>query len=88
MLFVMNYSFRPENREACKARFKQTAGGKPPEGVKLLGQWNAISDAKGVSLFESEDPIAIAKWAQDWSDLMTIEIYPVITNENLAKLIS
>jgi hypothetical protein len=46
MTFVMNYSFQPEKREACKARLKETGGGKPPEGIKLIGQWNAVGDAK------------------------------------------
>ena len=85
MTFVMSYSFQPEKREACKARFRE-AGGKPPEGVKLLCQWNAVGDAKGVAVFESDDPMAMAKWAQQFSDLVSMEIYPAIDNEALAKL--
>ena len=88
MILVTVYSYPPENREACKARFKQTKGGVPPAGIKLLGQWNAIGDGKGVTIFESDDPMAMAKWAHDWSDLVTMQIYPAVTNEDLAKVIS
>ncbi len=85
MIFVLSYSFPPENRQACRERFKET-GGKPPEDIKLLGQWVAISDAKGVAVFESDDPMVMAKWAQQWSDIMTMDIYPAITNEALGQL--
>ncbi len=86
MTFVMTYSFPPENRQAVRTRFRETGGGEAPAGVKYLGRWNAIGDAKGVVIFESDDPVIMAKWIQQWSDLMSCEIYPAITNEMLGTL--
>ncbi len=87
MTFVMEYCFQPEMRLKCDARFKKTKGGMAPKGVKMISQWNAIGDGRGVIVFESDDPIAMTKWVKDWSDLMTLEIYPVISGESLAKFI-
>jgi hypothetical protein len=87
MIFVMTYSFQPEKREACRIRHREIGRGKPPEGIKLLGQWTAVGDAKGVAVFESDDSMAMAKYFQGWSDLLSIEIYPAIDNEALAKVI-
>ncbi len=86
MIFVSIYSYPPENQKAIEARFKETEGGKPPAGVKLLGRWFAAASGKGFGAYECDDPAALAKWAHDWADLMSFEIYPVVTDEDMAKL--
>jgi hypothetical protein len=86
MLFVSILSVPPENRNEVQARFKETAGGKPPAGIKLLGRWHAVGGGMSFGVYECDDPAAMAKWAQEWSDLMSIEIHPVMTDEALAKL--
>ena len=84
MTFVTIFSYPPENRQAVQARFKET-GGRPPAGVKMLGRWHAIGGGKGVHICESDDPMAIAKWVQEWSDLLSIEIYPALNDKDAAK---
>ena len=49
------------------------------------GQWTTVGDAKCVAVFECDDPMGMAKYVQGWSDLLSIEIYPAIDNEALAK---
>ena len=88
MVFVTVYSFPPEKREACQARLKKTGGGMPPAGIKLLGRWHAIGSGKGVHVCECDDPMAFAKWAQEWSDLLSIETYPAMNDEGVAKLLA
>ncbi len=86
MIFVTIWSFPPENREAVYSRFKETGGDKPPKGIKLIGRWNAVSGEKGVHVCECNDAIAFAKWAQVWSDLCSIEIYPALDEKSVAKM--
>jgi len=86
MLFVTYFSYPPQNREAVQARFKKTRG-KPPEGVKMLGRWHAIGGGKGVHVCECDDPIALAKWVQEWSDLLTLEVLPVLDDASALKRI-
>ena len=86
MIFISIYSYPPENRQAVQARLKETGGGMPPAGVKLLGRWHAIGGGKGFGAYECDDPLALAKWAQEWSDVMSFELHPVMTDEALAKM--
>jgi len=86
MLFLTYFSYPPQNREAVQARFKKT-GGKPPEGVKMLGRWHAIGGGKGVFVSEANDPMAIAKWVQEWSDLLSLEVLPALDDASALKRI-
>jgi len=56
-------------------------------GIKMLGRWHAIAGGKGVLISESNDPMAIAQWIQEWSDLMSFDIYPALNDEDAAKRI-
>lgn len=87
MIFVIAWTFKPENRDAIQARFKET-GGLPPEGVKMLGRWHGIGTNKGVVVAESNDAVAVAKAAQGWSDLMSFDVYPALTDEDTVKAFS
>ena len=86
MLYVCTWSYPPERRNEVHARFKET-GGPPPEGVKMIGRWHSLGGGKGVCLSETNDAVALAKWTQDWSDLMSMDVYPVMDDETAAKVI-
>ena len=87
MKFMTIWSYRPENRNAAQARLKESGGDKPPDGIKLIGRWHAIGSARGVHICECDDPLLMAKWAQRWSDLLSVEIYPAIDHEELSKVL-
>jgi hypothetical protein len=86
MKFVIYWTFAPENRDEIQARFKET-GGRPPEGVKMIGRWHRIGGGEGVCVAETDDAQALGRWAQEWDDVMTFEIYPVLEDEGQAQLI-
>ena len=86
MLFLTYFSYPPQNREAVQTRFKKT-GGKPPAGVKMIGRWHAMGGGKGVFVSETDDPMAMAKWSQEWSDLLSTEICPVLDDADAMKRI-
>jgi hypothetical protein len=86
MLYVVDWEFKPEHRNAVIARFKQT-GGLPPKGVKLLGRWHGIGNNKGVFVAESDNPLAFAKWMLEWSDLASFDVYPALVDEEIAKVL-
>jgi len=83
MLFIGYYRILPGSRDAAIARFKQT-GGRPTEGVKLLGRWHSVASGRGVSITEAEDAAAMARFELQWSDLMELEVHPAVTDEQLA----
>lgn len=87
MLYVIAWTFRPEHRDAVQARFMQT-GGLPPEGVRMLGRWHGTGVNRGVCAAETDDPLALARWAQQWSDLMSFDVYPALNDEDIAKILA
>lgn len=76
MQFMVTYTYRPETRNAAQARFKET-GGVPGDGAKMLGRWHALGGQRGFVLAESSDSIAMARWLQEWTDLLTFDVVPV-----------
>ena len=86
MLFMVTYSFRSEHRNAAQARFKQT-GGVPGPGAKMLGRWHQVSGHGGFVLAESNDTIALGKWLQEWTDLLSFDVSPVNNDEDVMKVL-
>lgn len=87
MYYVIMWSYTPDQRDAVNARFLET-GAPPPEGVKMVGRWHHIAGGKGVGVAQSDNPEAVGKWLQDWSDLMTCEVYPALDDEAMARVIA
>jgi len=86
MLFMVHWTFGPEERDAANARFKET-GGAPPDGVKMLGRWHSTAGGQGFCVCESEDSVAMGRWLQDWSDLLSFDVIPVNDDENVMKVL-
>jgi len=85
MLFMTSWTISPENRDRAVARFRET-GGQPPEGVKIIGRWHGLGQGKGVAIAEAGDPEAMARWAYEWSDVMQIEVIPVMDDQSANRV--
>lgn len=86
MTFHVTYTVSPNHRNAAQTRFQET-GGLPPEGVTMLGRWHSASGRRGFTVAEAVDAADIARWMQQWTDLLTFEITPVLTDEEFAGVI-
>jgi hypothetical protein len=86
MTFYISYTLSSENRNTAQKRLKDT-GGLPPSGVTMIGRWHCAQGLKGFVLAESSDAEAIAKWLQQWTDVLTFEVSPVINDEQIARVI-
>ncbi len=87
MYFMSIYSFKEENRNAVVARFKET-GGAPPPGIKMLARWHDVGGRRGYTISEADDAVAMGIWSNKWTDLMTLEVFPIINDEQLVKVLS
>ena len=63
-------------------------GGRPPEGIKMLGRWHDIGKISGTAIAETNDPTLMAKWALEWNDLFEMDVRPVITDEQAGPLMA
>jgi hypothetical protein len=86
MLFMISYSFRPGIRNETQARFKST-GGLPGPGATMVGRWHCVGGLRGFVLAESDDLVAIGRWMQDWTDLLTFDVMPVTNDEDVLKIL-
>ena len=86
MLFMITYAFSTANRDKAQERFKKTGGG-PPAGAKMVGRWHNVAGCQGFVLAESADAVAIGKWMQEWTDLLTFDVIPVVNDEDVMKVL-
>ncbi|WP_219060727.1 DUF3303 domain-containing protein [Pseudomonas sp. UMAB-08] len=87
MLFIVSWSISPERRNSAIERFLKT-GAVPPAGVTMLGRWHAIGRMTGFGIAETSDLALMQKWVLEWSDLMSMEIHPALTDEQAAPLLA
>jgi hypothetical protein len=87
MLFVSEYRIAPENRNVAQERFMKTCG-PPPQGVKVIGRWHSAVGGRGVTVYEANDALMIAQWAQQWSDVISFEIYAAIDDAAFFRVIA
>jgi hypothetical protein len=88
MKFMLTFSIRPEakSRDEAIARFKKT-GGLPPSGARLLGRWTRTDFAGGYVLVEGDDARALTEFSLMWSDLIELQIVPVVGDEELVEVL-
>ena len=86
MMFHIAYEFPPEERDSAQQRFKET-GAPPPDGVTMHGRWHSAAGHVGFLIAESSDAVAIGKWMQSWTDLLSFEITLVLSDREIAEVI-
>jgi hypothetical protein len=85
MLFMNIYTWKPGQRnELLKRRMEK--GMALSEGVKLIGEWTDLGGGRGFLLVESNDAKSCMASTMVWSDLMKMEIVPVIVTADLMKV--
>ena len=87
MLFHITYNLSKEQRDAVQERFKST-GALPSSGVEMKGRWHSVDGDQGFILAESKDLESIGIWIQEWSNLLKFHVTPVLTDEQIGKIIS
>ncbi|MGI9455026.1 MAG: DUF3303 domain-containing protein [Aeoliella sp.] len=86
MIFHISYTFQPEHRDAAQSRFIK-GGAPPPEGVNMLSRWHGVSGRKGIVVAESSELSRVASWMQQWTDLLTFQIEPVLDDEKFIEVL-
>jgi hypothetical protein len=84
--FHITYQVTSEHRDEVQALFKKT-GARPPESVTMKGRWHSINGDEGYIIAETSKSEAMGKWIQEWSDKLSFKVVPVLTDEEVAKII-
>jgi hypothetical protein len=85
MKYMTVWSIRPENMTAVIKRFKE-ADPKIP-GVKMT-RFHEMGTGRGFSITESDDPVAVARFAMAWSDLVDQKTVAVVEDADIAKALA
>lgn len=93
MKFMLTWRLHREKRQDALKGFSQmtTADDKADMGdkIRLIGRWHDIAGGTGVAIFESDDPIAMANWALNWTPVLDATVVPVLDDEetrNVGKM--
>jgi hypothetical protein len=87
MLFMTVYTYPPENRdEVVKRRLEK--GPQLPDGIKSLGEWSYVGSGRVFRLIEASDAASAMAGSFAWSDLGTVETYPVMETDAVMKLVA
>jgi hypothetical protein len=88
MKFMMTFHWAPDAQQRAEGieRFQRT-GGLPPDGVRLVGRWTRADLGGGFDLLETDDAAKLTEFAYQWSDLMELEITPVLEDAELAGVL-
>jgi hypothetical protein len=87
MLFMTVYSYPPGHRNDVIKRRLQV-GPQLTDKVKLVGEWSYVGSGKVFRLVEASDATELFKASYAWSDLGTVETYPVMEVENVMGTVS
>jgi hypothetical protein len=87
MLFMTVYTYGPGNREAVIKK-RAEKGGLVPPGVKIIGEWSAVTGGRVFRLLEAENERALLAAAHPWADLGQVESYPVMSVDDVIKLLT
>ncbi|WP_234788238.1 DUF3303 domain-containing protein [Cupriavidus necator] len=52
----------------------------------MLGRWTSADLGSGFDLLETDDAAKLTEFAYQWSDLMELEIMPVLEDAELAAV--
>ena len=85
MLFMTIYTYEPKDREAVIKR-RAEKGTMAPPGMKVVGEWSALTAGRVFRLVEVDDPRAMLGATAAWADLGKIESVPVMETEEAMKL--
>ena len=74
------------NQAESIRRFREY-GPRTPQGVTLLGRWTRADLQGGVALIETDDIKAVTGFALQWSDIMVLDIVPVVDDMELTQVL-
>jgi hypothetical protein len=86
MLYMIIESFRNRDPVPVYRRFRDQ-GRLAPEALKYISSWVTTDMSRCYQLMECEDRRLLDEWIRRWSDLVDIEVIPVITSAQAVERI-
>ena len=86
-LYMVVERFKNNDAMPIYRRFRDR-GRMAPEGLIYVSSWVDKKLERCYQLMETEDPALFDQWIANWSDIVDIEVYPVMTSQEAADKIN
>ena len=86
MLFMVIERFKNRDARAVYRRFRDH-GRSMPEGLRYVGSWIEPNFDRCFQVMECDDARLLQQWVVGWSDLIELEIVPVVPSTETRQAI-
>lgn len=87
MLYMIVEHFKNQDALPVYRRFRDH-GRLAPDGLQYVSSWVDEKFERCFQLMEADDRSQIDEWIQKWSDIVSFEVYPVISSKEAVERIS
>ena len=87
MQFLVIEHFKDGDARPAYRRFRDE-GRLCPDGLEVLNSWVDTGFGRCFVLMECDDAALLAQWSAAWSDLVEIEIVPVVNSQQASEALS
>ena len=84
MLYMVIENFKNADPLPVYRRFRDH-GRLAPEGLQYVSSWVDENLKKCFQLMETDDRALLDEWISNWSDIVTFEVYPVISSKQAVE---
>ena len=86
-LYMVIEHFKSGDAVPVYRRFRDR-GRMAPEGLRYVDSWVAANLERCYQLMETDNPALLDQWIAQWSDIVDIEVHPVISSAQAAGSIA
>jgi Protein of unknown function (DUF3303) len=87
LLYMVVEHFKNQDPMPIYRRFRNH-GRLSPEGLQYVSSWVDEKFERCFQLMETDDRGLLDEWMAKWSDIVSFEVYPVITSKAAAERIA
>jgi hypothetical protein len=87
MLFLIHFEITPEARDNALKRLKASDKWEPPGVKTVAGPWYSVTQLEGWGVVETESAFGLGELMHAWTDLTVDHITPVLSEEDVLKLV-
>lgn len=87
MLYMVIEHFKNQDPVPVYRRFR-SCGRLAPEGLTYISSWVDQKLERCFQLMEADDRKDLETWIASWSDLVEFEVYPVMSSNEAAEIVS
>lgn len=87
MLYMIVEHFNNQDPLPIYRRFRDR-GRLAPEGLQYVSRWVDEKFERCFQLMETCDPHLLDQWISHWSDIVSFEVYPVMSSAEAAEKIA